>query len=452
MASVPNILLLIADDHRGSALGALGIEPVHTPTMDHLLARGVCFTQNRHTGSIHGAVCVPARASLHTGLTAGSLIFQPPHQPAQGGQRLPPALPTLGAMLREHGHHAFAVGKWHNDEVSFNRSFDDAQRIFFGGMADHWQTPVHDYQPTGRYPHEHAQYTGEHSTEMFADAAIRFLQRPAARRQPFFLYVAFTSPHDPRTAPHPWDTWYDPACLPLPPNCWAQHPFDLGIHDIRDEVLAAQPRQPQEVQQHLADYYAMLSHQDQQMGRILAALDEAGVRDNTLVIYTADHGLALGQHGLLGKQNLYEHSLRVPLLLSGLDLPAGRRCDPLTHTCDLYPTVCEMLGIPTPAHVEGQSLRPWWRGASAAPRRAVGAFYAHLHRSVTDGRWKLIRTCRTPLSGRGSDHWQLFDLAHDPWEMRNRADDPACQGHFAALRAELHAWQQSVGDPLGPLW
>src|SRR5439155_24165644 len=113
---------------------------------------------------------------------------------------------------------------------------------------------------------------------------------------------------------------YDPERVPLPANFRGEHPFDNGDLQVRDELLAPHPRPPAEVRRHLADYYGMISHQDHWMGRVIEAVPE-----DTIVVYTADHGLALGQHGLMGKQNLYDHSIRVPLLMRGLDLPACRR-------------------------------------------------------------------------------------------------------------------------------
>jgi arylsulfatase A-like enzyme len=420
----PNVLVIIADDHRHDAMGCAGDPTVRTPTMDALAARGVRFSCVHHMGGLSQAVCVPARAALLTGCNpfraSGSHVVDDTENMAV----LPPDLPTLPEVLRNAGYHTYHVGKWHNDRASFARSFSDASRIFFGGMSDHDKVPLHEFDPSGRYPDE-AGYTGEgFSTEMFADAATAFLGRQDPT-QPFFLYLAFTSPHDPRTAPEPYASAYDPAAIPLSPNFLPEHPFDNGELSVRDELLAPFPRTPEVVRRHTADYYAMIEHQDAHMARVIAAAPP-----NTVVVYTADHGLAVGRHGLMGKQNLYDHSTRVPLILAGPGIPEGRIADGLAYTPDLYPTLCDIAGVEVPPTVEMCSL---W-----ADRDVVCCAYKDLMRAASDGRWKLIRY---------RDREQLFHLAEDPHEVYDLAGDPAHQPHADRLAARLADWQRAVGDP-----
>jgi arylsulfatase A-like enzyme len=343
------------------------------------------------------------------------------------------------------------VGKWHNDAASFRRSFAGGARIFMGGMSDHYRVPVHDFDPTGEYPPS-ARYVADggatHSTELFGQAAVDFL-RGYDRREPFFLYLAFTAPHDPRTPPPEYAALYPPEAMPLPPNFLPEHPFDNGDLRVRDEALAPWPRTPQAVRQHTADYYGMITHLDAWIGNILAALDETGRAEDTIVVYTADHGLAVGQHGLFGKQNLYEHSARIPCLLRGPGLPSGRRLDALTYTPDLYPTLCQLAQVPAPQTVETQSLVPLLAGGATAVRESVCAVYKDVQRMVSDGRWKLIRYHRShERPDAGTDRTQLFDLAEDPWETHDLAADPNHAGHLTRLTSALSTWQRWAGDLL----
>src|SRR5262249_55409521 len=152
-------------------------------------------------------------------------------------------------------------------------------------------------------------------SSMFADAAIGFLRRK--QDNPFFLHVCFTAPHDPLIMPPGFEGKYDPARLPLPQNFLPRHPFDHGNLEGRDELLWPFPRTPDDVRGELASYYAVISHMDAQIGRILAALDETRLAENTIVIFSSDQGLSIGSHGLRGKQNMYEHTVGVPLVLRG---------------------------------------------------------------------------------------------------------------------------------------
>ena len=306
--------------------------------MDRLVTDGTAYTNAHIPCGTAGAVCMPSRAMLHSGRSLFRIDGQ--------GPQIPTDHITLGETLRANGYNTFGTGKWHNGPAAYHRSFSHGDEIFFGGMADHWQVPAFHYDPTGRYDatvprcvnafnsrdvqqvradHIHS---GKHSSEMVCDAAIDFIQTHG-QAGPFFSYISFLAPHDPRVMPEEFRQMYDPAAIELPPNFIGGHPFDTGALRIRDENLAEFPRAPEEVRQHIAEYYAMITHLDYQLGRVLDTLEVKGLRENTIIVFAADNGLAVGQHGLMGKQNCYEHSVRVPLIFSGLVLlPASktRRC------------------------------------------------------------------------------------------------------------------------------
>jgi len=435
MPHKPNVLLIVADDHRADALGRGGDPAVRTPTLDALAAAGVALRNARIMGGQSGAVCVPTRASLLTGVN--------PLRAVGPGGGIPPGLALLPAVFREAGYVTHGIGKWHNGQRSFASGFVGGAEIFFGGMSDHRRVPVHDFDAAGAYPDAARRVGGAFSTDLFTDAAVRFL-RTYAGTAPFLLYLAFTAPHDPRTPPSEYAALYDPADVRLPPNFLPRHPFDNGELEVRDERLAPLPRTADAVRRHLADYYGMITHLDAGIGRVLDALRRSGRDGDTVVAYTADHGLAVGQHGLLGKQNLYECTLRVPLILAGPGLPAGCCVDAQHHSCDLLPTLCDLADLPVPGTVETRSLLPLVAGEPG--RSATFALYKDVQSAVCDGRWKLIRYRRSAQTGRGTDRTQFFDLLLDPWESDDRSGDAAVQPHVARLGGMLTEWERRAGD------
>ena len=440
--SRPNILFMIADDHRRDAIGAMGDPTVQTPTMDALAEDGTVFNNAYIMGGMSGAVCVPSRACVHTGVNIFGTSMT--REPGTGGLgTLRPELATLAGTFRDAGYDTFATGKWHNDKTSFHKSFSHGANIFFGGMSNHLKVPIQQYDPTGEYANNRRAIGDGFSTELFSDAAIDFLENHEGGN-PFFLYLSFTSPHDPRMAPAPYDAMYPPEEMPVPPNFMPMHSFDNGEMRIRDENLAPFPRTPEIVQQHISDYYAMITHQDAHMARVLEALERSGQAENTIVVYTADHGLGVGQHGLLGKQNLYDHSVCVPCILRGPDIPAGQRIDSLVYSYDLFPTLCNLTDIAIPDTVESSSLAPLVAGGKSAVRNSVYSAYRHIQRMVRAGDWKLIRY---PEAGQT----QLFNVKEDPWETRNLADEPPYAAVRRSLNHELHGWMQQIDDPIKEL-
>lgn len=429
-ARVPrNLLVLFSDDQRFDTIHALGNREIRTPNLDRLVERGFVFTHTFIMGSMQGAVCVPSRAMFLSGRT----LWHVPENLA--------GVPTWPQVFREHGFTTFVTGKWHNGRESLARSFDAGQAIFFGGMNHHFRMPVFDFDPTGKYPPANRKVVEKFSSELFADACIDFL-RSYKGAKPFFAYVAFTAPHDPRTPPEEFRRMYDPADVSLPPNFRPEHPFDNGELRVRDELLASFPRSPEEIRRHIAEYYGMISHLDAQVGRILQVLEETGHASDTLVIFASDNGLAVGQHGLLGKQNLYEHSQRVPLIFAGPGVPKGQS-DALVYLLDVFPTVAEIFNIPLPPGVEGYSLLPVIRGEKAKVRDVVFGAYRLFQRSVRTTRYKYIS-----YNVKEESHEQLFDLENDPWETKNLAEKSELRELKERLKGHLHELQRELDDPL----
>jgi arylsulfatase A-like enzyme len=207
-------------------------------------------------------------------------------------------------------------------------------------------------------------------------------------------------------------------------------------------MLAPFPRTPDVMRRHIADYYACVTYLDVQVGRIFQTLNERGLADNTIVVFSSDQGLAVGGlHGLMGKQNLYECN-KPPLVFFGPGIPRGES-DALVYLYDLFPTFCELAGIEIPDTVEGQSLLPIIRGEEEKVRQWAFGAYKACQRMIRDDRWKLIK-----YHAAGQKNRQLFDLENDPEEIHNLAEDPAVADHLQRLEAALEKARQQFGDPV----
>jgi len=425
LAARPNILFILSDDQRADAIHALGNESIQTPNLDRLVQEGTVFERAYCMGGLTGAVCMPSRAMILSSLS----LFRVRHD--LKGQA------TWPELLRRAGYQTFATGKWHNGAESLARSFESAKAVFLGGMCNHLQVPVRDLEAGKLGPKRIGK---KFSSELFADAAVEFLRR-RDRSRPFCLYVAFTAPHDPRMPPRRFLEPYRKNPPPIPVNFMPAHPFDNGELTIRDEQLAPWPRTPEVVQEHLAAYYGMIAHMDAQIGRILDALEETGAGADTLIVFTSDQGLAVGSHGLMGKQNLYEHSMRVPLIFAGLDVPKNVRRKALCYLLDLGPTVCGFAGVKPPAPIDGIDLRPAIRSPERAARSEVLLAYRSFQRAVCGPRWKLIRYPQINKT-------QLFDLETDPYELKNLDGGGRFDDLEAELLGRLKALQKQFGDAL----
>jgi arylsulfatase A-like enzyme len=448
----PNILLLLTDDQAFCTIGSLNNPQVRTPNMDRLIRRGTTFTHCFNQGGWHGAVCVASRAMLNTGRYLWTC----------GGDTCGD-WPLWGETLGHAGYDTFMTGKWHNEAPALKRSFKTVGPTG-GGMfpskdpnaEEHAKQGIHkdpynrpasgnSWSPSDESLEGHWRKSDGkvvHSSVLWADAAIGYLNgHTADSDHPFFMYVAFHAPHDPRQSPSEFVDLYPPQKIEVPPNFLPEHPFDQGDHKLRDELLAPFPRTKEAVQAHLSEYYAIITHVDQQIGRILEALDQSGKTDNTIVVFSADQGLAVGQHGLMGKQNQYDHSVRMPFVMCGPGIEPGRRIDAMIYLQSLFATTCEMARIETPQTVQFPSLVPLLTGRKERLYDSIYGAYRDLQRMVRTERCKLIRYPHV-------NEVQLFDLEDDPWETRDLAEDPHYADTVRKLDEQLHRWMKETGDKL----
>jgi arylsulfatase A-like enzyme len=437
----PNILLLISDDQRPDTIGALGNRIIRTPNLDALAREGVAFTR----ATCANPLCAPSRAELISGITG----FR---NGVPDGGRLKADLPLWPATFQASGYETCYSGKWHHDGRPQGKGYGAATALYTGagGALARPQTDWKGRPATGYRGWVFEGEDGKPQPELgigltpaisehIARAACEYIARPHDR--PFFLHVAFTAPHDPLLFPPGFEGMYDPGRMPLPPNFLPEHPFDHGNIRGRDELLLSFPRTPAAVREELACYYAVISHLDRQIGRILETLRASGQAGNTVVIFTSDNGLAIGSHGLRGKQNMYEHSIGVPLIIRGPGLARGVRSAAPCYLRDLFPTACEMAGIPMPPGLRGQSLLPALTRRSSRFRPEIYGYFRDVQRMIRTGRWKLIWY---PKIGRE----QLFDLRADPHELRDLSTEARFASTASALRAQLKAWLREEGDPL----
>lgn len=446
----PNVLLIVTDDQRYDTIHGLGNDDIITPHLDALVHEGTACRNAYIPCGLTGAVCMPSRAMLHTGKGLFSIYGN--------GETIPICDTLLGECLRGNGYHAFGTGKWHNGPPSFTRSFDEGTNAFFSGMWDHWNVPVCRYDPSGQYDnvvnfvmdfyhsHDTTQIhcdefkPGVHSSTLLADSTIEFIDRYDGKK-PFFCYTAFLAPHDPRTMPKKYLDMYAGRPVALPRNFMTEYPVSYGEMDVRDETLAPYPRTSKRIVSELTDYYAMITHLDDEIGRIVGALKERGFYDDTLIILCGDNGLGMGSHGFMGKQNHFEHSVKVPLVFVGPGIPRDHVVDAKLFLYDVFPTICDLLGVSVPSSVEGRSFKRCLFSDDGHRDELYFAYGASI-RSLRCGAFKLSEY----LDKEGRRSTLLFDIEHDPDELHDLSDDDSSRPLLLALREKLFAVATDLGD------
>ncbi len=442
----PNILFVVVDDQSPYDLKAYDpTSRLDTPTIDRLAKEGMVFDAAHHMGSWSGAVCTPSRTMIMTGRTVwhipggGKAKAKPD---AMGPKFVPPDLPqhTLPAVFNNAGYDTMRTCKIGN-------SYEAANKLF---------TVRKDATKRGG--------TDETGSAWHGDRVLEYLAEREKKkdRAPFLIYFGFSHPHDTRDGKPDLLAKYgavnhtdkdelppaNPKQPPLPVNYLEKHPFHHGHPNLRDEVAVSgvwERRDERTIRNELGREFACSENIDSQIGRVLKKLEAMGELKNTYIIYTADHGMAIGRHGLQGKQNLYEHTWRVPFVVRGPGIKAGTRAPGNIYLLDVLPTLCDLAGIKPPETAEGVSFRPVLEGKKATVRDVLYGVYAGGTkpgmRSVKKGDWKLIKY--DVLDGKVRET-QLFNLAENPHEFlpehgrekpleTNLADDPK----YAERRREL---------------
>jgi len=439
----PNFLFLFSDDQSYEAAGYRQMTEVKTPHLDDLAKRSISFTHAYNQGSWSGAVCVASRTMLNTGrfVWHANEIYATSENERQAGR-------FWSEIMKNAGYDTYMTGKWHV-RAKPEKAFDFTGTIRAGMPKDTpegYNRPLSPDDKTWQpWDEKFGGFWqgGKHWSEVVGDEAVGFLNQAARREKPFFMYVAFNAPHDPRQSPKSFVDRYPQDEIAVPENFLPEYPEKDAIGNsksLRDEKLAPFPRTELSVQVHRQEYYAIISHMDEQIGRILDALQKSGKAENTYVFFTSDHGLAVGHHGFMGKQNMYDHSIRVPLLVSGPGIDAGKREMPV-YLQDIMPTTLELAGIEPPDHVEFKSLLPLIRGERQQSYDAIYNAYLNVQRMISADGFKLIIY---PTANR----IKLFDLTKDPHELNDLSKDPEYAKHRRQLFEKFRKWQELTGDQL----
>jgi arylsulfatase A-like enzyme len=443
----PNILFILVDDQSPFDFkfhNPLSI--LDSPHIDRLASSGMIFDSAHHMGSFTGAVCVPSRHMIASGRTLWHLPIGP------GAGKCPPALEnnTLGPVFSRAGYATMRTCKRGNSYSAADKLYD----------------VVHDATKRGG--------TAESGSAWHAERVLEYLGERKAKKdeRPFFIHLGFSHPHDTRDGTPELLAKYGatnhtdksspppahPRQPPLPPNWLPAHPFDNTEMSVRDEVHVSgvwKRRDEATIRNEIGREYACSENIDIQIGRVLAKLDEMGELENTYIFYTADHGIAIGRHGLQGKQNLYEHTWRVPMIVKGPGIKPGSRAPGNIYLGDLLATFCDLAGIQPPETNEGVSFKPVLMGEKPSIRETLYGVYnggaKPGMRCVKHGDWKLIE-----YEGPSTRETQLFNLKDNPHELlaehknpkaTNLAADPQHAAKLAEMRALLLAEMRRLNDP-----
>jgi arylsulfatase A-like enzyme len=468
----PNILFIFADDQSPKTLGAYGNKQIKTPNLDKLAQSGVNFSNAYNMGAWNGAVCQASRAMLNSGRSVWQ-AHKMDREFAQGKG----VDTTWAKLLEKEGYDTYMTGKWHvaakADKVFLNTQHvrpgmpDDAydhatqQKIydeFLAGTSEYKSIddflPVGYNRPKGKddksWSPTDPKFTGfwqggKHWSEVLKDDALGYIEQAKTSDNPFFMYIAFNAPHDPRQAPQAYQDMYDEELLPLPSNWADNYPekdFIGNSPRLRDAALAPFPRTEYATRVHLKEYYAIISHLDTQVGEILAALKASGKMDNTYIIYTADHGLAVGERGLFGKQNMYEESVRAPFIIWGPGIEGGQTVDADIYLQDVMATSLELAGAEKPEYVFFNSIIDLAKGKTTKSHYdAIYGAYVDSQRMIKKDGFKLLVY---PLA----NTIKLFDLKADPDEGTNLATQAQYKAKVSELFGELIELQTGLEDSM----
>ena len=441
----PNIVFIFADDQCFETIAALGHPQISTPNLDRLVRRGLTFTRTYNMGSWSGAVCVASRTMLNTGryLWHAHRVSSDLAAERQAGR-------FWSDQMQAAGYRTYMTGKWHV-KTSPKDAFDVSGTIRAGMPKDY---PEGYNRPLIGTPDVWSPSDpkwggfwegGTHWSEVVANEATGFLKEAAQRSEPFFMYLAFNAPHDPRQSPQSFVDRYPAESVFIPTNYLSEYPFKDAIGcgvGLRDERLGPFPRTEYAVQVNRREYYALITHMDEQIGRILDSIQATGKQDSTYIFFSADHGLAVGHHGLFGKQNMYDHSVRVPLMIVGPEIPANQQVRDPVYLQDIMATTLELAGVPEADHIQFQSLMPYVRGEGDSVKRdAIYGAYLELQRMIAMDGYKLILYPKIKRA-------RLYQTAVDPDEMIDLAGDERYRDVISHLLRRLFELQIETGDTL----
>lgn len=431
----PNIMFIFADDQTYESIGAYGKLNIKTPNLDRLVKRGLSFTHTYNMGAWGQAVCVASRSMLNSGRFV--------NRAKQGIKQYP----QWSEIMKGAGYTTYITGKWH---VHAESRFD-VKKDLRGGMPNQTEARYRRTFKPDLYESEWLPWDKKHGgfwkgeahwTQVVADNTLEFFDKVKNDESPFFMYLAFNAPHDPRQAPKEYIDMYPLDSIKIPKNYLPEYPYANAIcgKGLRDERLAPYPRTEYAVKRNRQEYYASITYMDHHIGRMLDALEASGKADNTYIIFTADHGLAAGHHGLMGKQSMYEHSIRPPFIIVGPGIKPNSKNDTPIYLQDAMPTAIEFAGVEKPAHVEFKSLMPLIKGKKTVQYERIYGKYLNSQRMILKDNWKLI------FYPHAAKKMRLFNIDKDPHEMNDLIDNPEYGTKIQELKSEFAELQREMGD------
>ncbi|MFX0557568.1 sulfatase-like hydrolase/transferase [Maribacter sp. CXY002] len=468
----PNFVFLFADDQTYESISALGFNEVHTPNLDRLVNSGTSFTNAYNMGGWNGAICIASRAMIISGMP----IWDAQKKTKLWAKGDSTALnQTWGRLLERNGYTTYMTGKWHvaapsdfvfqnvkherpgmpSDKRGELTSAINKWKEESGNMKD-WNDymPLGYGRPTGPEDTEWSPTDtlqggfwngGKHWSEVVRDDALSFIDTAKDKGDPFFMYLAFNATHDPRQAPQRFLDMYPLEDIELPQNFLPEYPYKDSIGNppsLRDEALAPYPRTAYAVKVHRQEYYALLSHMDEQIGKILDALEESGKMDNTYIFFGADHGLSVGHHGLIGKQSMFDHSVRIPMMVVGPDIPEGKRLSQDVYLQDIMATTLELAKVEKPDYVQFHSFMDIING------KRENSYYNGIYGAYEDAQRMIRKDGFKLLVYPKINKVLLFDMKKDPNEMHDLAIYPEFNGKVKTLYSDLMDLQKTYNDTL----
>ena len=435
-----NQIVIIADEHAKAALGCYGHPFVKTPNLDALAARGVRFTD----AYCNSPLCVPSRASMHTGRPVHEIGCWDNAHPYLGEPK------GWAHRLRDAGRTVVSVGKLHfrneTDDTGFTRQIVPMHLVDgTGQVGGLLRDPLPPPRKSSRIATEigFGETTYQRYDRSIADQACLWIEQEAPRlKEPFTLFVSFVCPHPPYKAPAEFQSLYEAARIPPPkghrPGDPPLHPWIAALRNSRNDDDFFNPETRSLA---IAAYFALCTFVDDQIGRVLSALDKAGLDQTTRIIYTSDHGEMLGSREVWGKMCLYEESMAIPLIISAPDLDAGQVCRTPVSLLDLYPTILEGAGVAPPSDFP-PSRRSLWHMATS-PLDHERAVFGEYHGQSSPSGAFMLRKGRFKLIFYVGFSPELFDLKADPEELHDLSRDRA----FEAIRRELEDELRRLVDP-----
>jgi choline-sulfatase len=436
-----NLVFIMSDEHNRRILGCHGHSMIRTPHLDRLAAQGVRFTD----AYCNSPICVPSRASFATGRHVHRIRFWDNAMPYDG------SITSWGHRLSRSGHRATSIGKLHFRSAEDRNGFDEEIMPLHvvDGVGDLLGMIREDAPPRAAALKLAAEAgCGDSSYQGYDDriteAAVQWLHHRAAdyRQKPWVLFVSLVCPHFPLIARPEWYNLYPEDEVPWP-ALYAQHerPTHPFLEAMREIAIYDKAFDERKVRKAISAYFGLVSFLDNNVGRVMRAVSEAGLAETTRIIYTSDHGDNLGARGLWGKSNMYEDSVGVPLIMAGPEIPAGFVCHEPVSLVDGFPTILDCVGASPAAEdrdLPGRSLFEAMRGTG--PQHTVFSEY-HAVGAVTGA--FMIRKGQFKYVHYVGMNPQLFDLASDPWETRDLGTDPGYAGLVADCEAEL----RKICDP-----